>query len=727
MPSLCFTLPLRSPRWAAALFALTSSTWAQRAPSTESEKTDTSGEAISLSAFTVSAENDKGWMTTQSAVGTRTAKNVMEIPAAVNIMNREMIMDLNATEASQVLKYAAPGVASNATYTDDVNIRGFRSGGAMRDGANRRSFKTNPMYDVERIEVLKGPSAMLLGSNDFLGGAVNFITRKPTEKLSGSVEVTLGQEGFVRGNANVAGPAYRDDEFTLLYRVTVGGAQGGTEKEIETIDQKFIGAGLLMYFGEDKRMSLSYNFYRYVDNDYRYLNDFLDPASPRVAELHPLSPTFSPSRSKHAVFDAKDVQNNLEFLAKLTSGTNLRLFASRADGRSYARFIRGITLRPDGFTLDRQDIPLNLLDINDAFQVDVLHRYEGKFFSNDFTVGADYTRRRNVQDQVILNPGSLDIRSPNYAIEDTSVSPTFTYSSGSDSVSESLSYYFQESVKLWQERIMIGGGIRWFDTRSHGTNKITSVRTITRNDRFPTHKYGILFRPYPWISVYYTEAENLYPQSGFTNAEPPVPRKDQEGALEEFGLKLNRRFSERFTLFGSAAVFKLMQTHVLTPNPQNLTNSRGEIINVQSERDLSDGWEADLGARVDFAGSFADILVTYYKADTQRALDKGAIAAAPNHVVSLLAKYTLTRGSLKGLMVGAGVFDRGQHWNGNAYTINPPPIISIFGRYTITPHWNVQVNVDNLTDETYVAQAIASGLASRGRPREIFLQTNYTW
>ncbi|MSU49211.1 MAG: Plug domain-containing protein [Opitutus sp.] len=61
-------------------------------------------------------------------------------------------------------KYGASGVTQNQAFNEDVNIRGFRSGATLRDGAARSTTKFAPMYDVERIEILKGPGAMLRAS-----------------------------------------------------------------------------------------------------------------------------------------------------------------------------------------------------------------------------------------------------------------------------------------------------------------------------------------------------------------------------------------------------------------------------------------------------------------------------------------------------------------------------------------------------------------------------------
>jgi len=689
---------------------------------------------IELSVFTVSAENDKGWLAQRTAVGSRTAKNAMELPASVIVLKRDMIVDLGATEISQVLRYGGTGVSQNSMYTDDVAIRGFRAGGALRDGIRLRSFKTNQMYDVERVEVLKGPSAMLLGNNDFLGGAVNIITRRPTEKRKESLELRGGEYGSIRAAANVTGPLYKSDELTALYRVTLGSAAGGTEKEVESIDQTFVGFGLLLYFGKQRNISLNYSFSHYQDNDYRYLNDVVDPSDVNWAKPHPLTKKFSPARSRDVFFPGLAIMNSAELLAKLNSSTNLRLVAARSEGHSLTRFIRGITLRADGVTVDRQNIPINLIDVTNGLQLDLINKYERMNWANEVTVGVDVSHRRNVQEQTILTPAPINMLTPDLSVDDKLPAMIVNnqklgnpWQTSSDTYLDTISYYLHDTLKFLNGRLILVGGMRWFDNSSNGRNNVTKTISQSRNPVFPTHKYGIVVRPLPWISAYWTDSQNLYPQSGFTTAEPPVARLNQAGALNEFGLKVNRQFSEKLTIFSSLANFNLMQTNVLTDNQQGLKNSLGQLITIQSARDVVKGWEFDFGMHYEHNIGNFDVMGTYYKGQSNRALDNGPIVGSMNDALSLLVKYTRTQGSLKDATVGAGVYQRGVSRTAvNQLYLNPPAVYNAFVRYRITKRWSMQLNLDNVTDESYLIQVAGTALASRGRPFEVFLQSSYS-
>ena len=111
--------------------------------------------------------------------------------------------------------------------------------------------KGTPLYDIERIEVLKGPAAMLNGSNGGIGGSINFVSRKPTATPKGEAQLAVTDRGALRFQTNVSGPLKKANDFSVDYRVTFGALNSDAphEKTIEWEDQQFYGGALAMYFG----------------------------------------------------------------------------------------------------------------------------------------------------------------------------------------------------------------------------------------------------------------------------------------------------------------------------------------------------------------------------------------------------------------------------------------------------------------------------------------------
>lgn len=707
------------------------------------EKTGGDSKTIKLNPFVVSSQKDQGYRTQQTLVGSRTAKDLMEIPGSVSIINKEQMDDLNAVEVHDVLQFGVAGVTQNQTINDDVNIRGFRTTFSLRDGVTKTGFKRNPMFDVERIEVIKGPGAMLLGNNSFLGGAVNFVTVKPTANPAGNAQLTVGENNYVRLAANVSGPAYKSKDLEVDYRLTVGALKADKDKEIENEDQQFLGAGLSVRFGPNT--TLQVNGYYFKDDGYFYWEDFLDYNStlgteknPMVAKLNQYSgKSFSPARRKHAFWKNQDSFVDVTLLTKLTDNSNLRLFYFYGNLVDDRRLARGITITSDNHTLDRQDIPLKIDSLVNTLQGDFNHKWQMPAYTLDSTLGADLTTTNQRQDLSVNAMPSLDTANISYAGDDAwfavarpGAGLPNTYQSISRPVN--FSYYFQENLSLLKDRLIFVGGLRWFAPGGTSKNNVTGVVTDDPDTTFKTHKYGVVVRPIPAVSLYYTDSQNAFPQIGRTdryqgNDNLGAPLSTQEGKMKEFGVKVDHKFSPTISAYGSWAHYDMSLTNVRTFGVLPEGNPPGSIGVVESAGDLAKGWELEYGLRISTDSGKLDVIGTYADGTSETAADK-TIAAADfvPRKTSLMARYEWTSGPLSGVMFGATYFDQSTKRNAN-YWLDFPATYNLFGRYVWGSHWSVQLNLNNITDERYIVAIAANGLVQTEPGFDTKLAIKYKW
>ena len=727
----------------AAFLAASLTAFAQTAPvPTEKPKEDPA--VVKMTPFVVSSKNDKGYRTEQTLVGSRTAKNLMELPGSISIINKEQMDDLNAVEVHEVLQFGVAGVTQNQTINDDVNIRGFRTTSSLRDGVTKVGFKRNPMFDVERVEVIKGPGAMLLGNNSFLGGGVNLVTVKPSDKPSGDVQTTFSKHNYVRLAANVGGPAYSSDGLKIDYRLTVGYLNADKDKEIENEDQKFLGAGISFYFGSNT--SLLINGYYFKDDGYFYWEDFLDynstlgtTNSPMTAKLNTLSTkSFSAGRSKDAFWKNQDSFIDATFLTKLTENTDLRLYYFGGNLVDRRRIIRGITITADNHTLLRQDIPLAIDNYTNNIQGDVTHKLPLTAFTLDTTAGFDASSTFQRQDQSVNSMPSIDTAAINFSATDdawfASPRPGAGLPNTSQSISRplTLSYYFQENLSFLQDKVILVGGYRWFLPGGTTRNNLTGVVTDNPDKQFKTHKYGIVIRPIKSISAYWTDSSNAFPQIGFTdrfagNDGLGAPLSTQEGKMKEFGLKVDHNFENGLSVYGSYAHYDMSLTHVRTFGVLAEGIPPGSVGIVESAADLAQGWELEYGMRYSTQGGNLDLLGTYADGESQTAADKTIMAAdfVPKKT-SLMAKYSWTNGPLQGFMVGATYFDQTKKRNAN-FWIDFPATYNVFTRYSWGKHWSVQLNLNNVTDQRYIVAIAANGLVQTEPGFDGMLAAKYKW
>src|SRR5688500_4990256 len=148
----------------------------------------------------------------------RREQNIQEVGIAVTPIGEKALSELNITTATDIVK-AVPGLKMNAYSSAQVvfNIRGVSQNDygdqqeppvavyqddSYSSSINLASF---PVFDLARVEVLRGPQGTLFGRNA-TGGAVQFISRKPTKEFEGYTDLTVGSYNQVIVNGAVSGP-----------------------------------------------------------------------------------------------------------------------------------------------------------------------------------------------------------------------------------------------------------------------------------------------------------------------------------------------------------------------------------------------------------------------------------------------------------------------------------------------------------------------------------------
>lgn len=142
----------------------------------------------------------------------------LENPQTYTSVNKELIAEQVIVDFKETLRNV-PGVVPNnnpAGGTGGV-IRGFNATTTVRNGLAVQSYQSDPI-NLERVEVIKGPSGTLFGSSIIsFGGLINQVTKKPLDTLKGEVGLTLGSYELSRITADINTPLNADK--TALLRI----------------------------------------------------------------------------------------------------------------------------------------------------------------------------------------------------------------------------------------------------------------------------------------------------------------------------------------------------------------------------------------------------------------------------------------------------------------------------------------------------------------------------
>ncbi len=169
--------------------------------------------ATGFSASGLTAELEEVIVTSQHR-----AQNVQDVPITVTAISGVELAEADIFDAATIALHV-PGM-SYGEFSAGQAIISMRGISSVDDGAGldnsvglfldgvyigRLASINFDMFDLDRIEVLKGPQGTLFGRNT-IGGAISVVTQKPSDELTGKVGVTVGNEGIFRYQGYISGP-----------------------------------------------------------------------------------------------------------------------------------------------------------------------------------------------------------------------------------------------------------------------------------------------------------------------------------------------------------------------------------------------------------------------------------------------------------------------------------------------------------------------------------------
>ncbi|MBK1877921.1 TonB-dependent siderophore receptor [Pelagicoccus mobilis] len=222
-------------------------------------QTEEEDEVFELSPFKVDASEDSGYRATNTISGTRLNAAIKDLPMPIEVITDEFIKDTGSTDLRESLAYSAgmlmtsqndagagnsfntiggvhnpEGATSNKTQTS-YKVRGFITDATLRDGY-RRQFSTDAA-NIGRVEVIRGPAALLYGIGNF-GGIVNYLPKTPPSERVQHVTLALGNDEHYRAVYETGDTL--DNAWNFGYYVTAVYEENGSYTEFAENDRTFI-------------------------------------------------------------------------------------------------------------------------------------------------------------------------------------------------------------------------------------------------------------------------------------------------------------------------------------------------------------------------------------------------------------------------------------------------------------------------------------------------------
>jgi len=648
---------------------------------------------------------DKHYAATNSSFATKTDTPIMETPLNIQVLPKAVLDDQQSTKLDQAVKLVS-GVTTGqgaGGLSDQITIRGFFNFNYMRNGMRMETDSgadgTRAMANVQSIEVLKGPAAMLYGRVE-PGGMVNVVTKKPLDTAYYSLQQQAGSYDFYRTSIDATGPL--TDNKDLLYRINVSYENSGSFRQFVDYEKVFVAPVL--------QWNISPQTKAILEMEYRHENNSFDPnagaliidgrrangtwINPRLANIprdrnlmepdnkNPLDNEFIGFTVNHKFNDDWEVSEQLGINILDKTRTAMNGAALNADQRTLNRQL----FTSDFITQDNYFTTTNLTGHFDTWGLKHTLLFGGDYYlSNYDSVGYNSTVA-----------STIDIYNPVY----TGLPPVNPATRNNNSFSSSTDLwgiYLQDQIKL-PYNVHVMGGFRYQDVEQF--NGLT--QKVAQKADAVTPQVGVLWQPIKWLSLYGNYVENFGASNGQGKGGtflPPQTAQQWEGGFK------TAFFDDRLST--SVAYFNLTKQNIPTIDPANPTfsiatgeaQSRGVEVDVKGE--ILPGWNTI----ATYAYTEAEVL----KENNPNSIPIGSpLRGIPKHTSTLWTTYDFQRDYLRGFKVGAGVdlySSRKATFNYQDFDFAGYGVVNLLGSYTrnvAKSKVTLQLNVNNLLDKDYI-------------------------
>ncbi|HJE25030.1 MAG TPA: TonB-dependent siderophore receptor [Methylorubrum populi] len=704
-----------------------------------------------------------GYVASRSTVATKTDTPILETAQSISVVGRAQIEDQNALTVNQALRYT-PGASveqrggAGSTRLEQFFIRGFAAPtflDGLRLPGSRDAYPSVDPYNLERIDIIKGPASVLYGQAG-PGGLVNLVSKLPQFVAHREVFIQGGGFDEVRGGVDVGGPVGDGtgglaDQFA--YRVVASGRMGDGPVDFTRVERAFIAPSFTWRPDADTSLTVLARYQRDPFSGYYgavpakgsvFPSNFGIPGG----RLGYLPTTFydgdrSYERSDRTIGSIGYIFDH-RFDDSVRFHSSTRYLHSEGDYRSVYTAFQGNgpswagRFLSRGYGGTRVAIDAYTTDNNLEF------RFATGIFDHTLLFGIDHqTIRTTTFGTGFPNAPQLDLLNPN---NNQGLTP-LPFTSFQDLAASQTGAYVQDQIRFDNLILTLGG--RFDRARQEGptyslpTGRLTTLQDA-RSEAF-TYRASLLYRSELGVSPYvsYSEAFEPLVSGAIYDGDPnglgrlPDPQTSRQ---YEAGVKYQPPGTD---ILLSAAAFDIKQQNRLQPDPVNgnrFSIQNGEVgvqgVEFEARANLAEG------LRIVGGFSLLDARVTRDTTTTLNELTGGQVpllgktpVQIPDATASVFVDYRILEGPLRGVGVGGGVRWISSQWGDPANTFRVPEAYLLdavasydFGQFD--PAYaglDLQLNIQNLLDERYVTSCFNYSACYYGLPRTVFATLRYRW
>jgi catecholate siderophore receptor len=640
---------------------------------------------------------------------TKTDTLLRDVPQAVSVVSQQLMADQRMQSMADVVRYMpGVGIAQGEGNRDTPILRGnSTTSDFFVDGVRDDAQYFRDVYNVERVEALKGPNAMIFGRGG-VGGVINRVSRQADWMTSREVGLQVGSWDDKRLTADLG---------TAFGRI----AAGRVTTMYQSADSYRSGVGLER-FGINPTVAVTLGARTTLRAGYEYFQD--DRTADRGISSfggRPVSTDAStffgdPDRSTSA---ARVHMANATVEHRFANGTLVR---NRVSVGNYDKFYQNVfpgavNAAGTSFSIsayNNQTYRTNLFN-----QTDVILAARTGAIDHAVLAGAELGRQvtDNLRLTGFFTSAGPNVTTVNQPLSDPRISlPLEFRPNGSDADNRGTAtvsaLYAQDQLALSDHvQAVVGLRVERFQVDLRNNRSAIDLQS---SDLLLSPRAGLIVKPTTALSLYGNVSLAYLPRAGEQLASLSLTNQalDPERFTNyEVGAKWD--FSEALAF--TAAVYRLDRSNVAVPDP--LDPTRSLLIDAQRTNGVEIEMTGRLASLWSVAGGYA-----YQDGSLTQTLSPTAPAGAtlgmlPTHSVSFWNKVDLS----SQWEVGLGLVHRGDSFT----SVDNAVVLPAFTRadagvfYNISSKVRAQLNVENLFDRDYYASAHSNTNITPGSPRAV--------
>ncbi len=644
-----------------------------------------------------------GYVAKNSVTATKTDTPLLDVPQTVTVVTREQLDDQAHHSLTDVLRYV-PGttIGQGEGNRDQITLRGQNTtADFFVDGVRDDVQYYRGLYNIERVEILKGPYALIFGRGGG-GGIINRVQKSP-----------VSNDVFYAGHASIN--SFGAYDFAADLNAPLGETAAVRLNAVyENLDshRDFVGGEryawnpyLAVALSPDWKLGLSYE---YVNDD-----RVTDRGVPSIATAG--GQPNRPIGGYRDQFFGVPGANRTSLEAHIAK---LRLDGKLADGLTFTGTVLYgdydkiyVNVFPNG-AATAQNGTVALSSYSDPTtrenfiaQGNLIWDVATGSLAHKILFGVEYGDQQSANSRI---NGTLSSATFNLA---TRVFPTVSFNvPNRNTVSDVkfFSAYVQDQISI-SDHLDIVAGLRYDSFDINGVDLFPAVdRPFARKDDKVSPRIGLIFKPQENVSLYSSYSQSFLPRSGdqfltlTTTQENLAPEKFTN---YELGAKWDIRPDLNITL----AVFQLERTNATTPDPTN------PLLTINIGKTRTKGVELSVAGRItpnwQVSGGYS------YQDAALAGNDFVALGQVPKHQASLWNRYDLT----DAFGAGIGIIHQSSQFAAIRTTPTTTRLPS-FTRvdaavfYDFSDAVQLQLNVENLFDTAYFSDAHNNNNISTGAP-----------